>query len=245
MKSFLIEHYGNDIQFSANNKKNESDMVFSAHITASEIARKVKHLDVVEKAGESLRQAMKEVDCGLDDRFCDADELQRSWETIVMPDVWLTLYASVYHIPKSKLLKIKMVQMPDDESDGNDSDDEDGAPPEKEIEWTVPNWNAQLHSEFQMTYYRMHHGQRTTPLHSMIGQSINNKTRSKGILTILNRIGVSRSYNEVRRARNVLCQYTIQSSEANGVPIPSHFSVDGWCMGALDNEDYDDMSLHC
>ena len=78
VKRFLIEHYGNDIQCSANNKRNESNMVCSAHITASEIARKVKHLDLVEKAGESLRQAMKEVDFGLDDRFCDADELQRS-----------------------------------------------------------------------------------------------------------------------------------------------------------------------
>lgn len=71
-------------------------------------------------------------------------------------------------------------------------------------------------------------------------QSTYNKTRSREILTTLNRIGVSTSYNEVRRSRKLMCQYTFKCSQINGTPLPSHLSPSGWCTGALDNEDFDD-----
>ena len=93
-----------------------------------------------------------------------------------------------------------------------------------------------------MAYNHIHHSRRKTPLHTMIGQYIYGKTRSREIITTLNRVGTSTSYNDVRRARNLMCAYTVQSSEATGVPIPIHFSDHAWAFGAFDNEDFGDNS---
>ncbi len=59
VKKYLIDHYKDGIQFAPNPRKNESEIVFSAHITAAEMAAKVTNLNVLKLAGETLRQAMQ------------------------------------------------------------------------------------------------------------------------------------------------------------------------------------------
>ncbi len=86
----LADHFGDGIQICSNPRRNESQLVFSSNITAADIAVKIKNLDAVRQVGESLNKAAKQVYFGLDDKFCDAEELKHSWENTPMPDEWLT-----------------------------------------------------------------------------------------------------------------------------------------------------------
>ena len=82
-------------------------------------------------------------------------------------------------------------------------------------------------------------GCRKTPLHVMIGQGTYRKTRSRELLTNINNVGVSISYCEARRLRNLLCNYTLHLQNPDETPIQSHLSK-GWAMGAFDNENFED-----
>ena len=97
----------------------------------------------------------------------------------------------------------------------------------------------QLFSHFQITYYKLTKGKHKTPLQIMFGNSIYGKTRSKTIVTHLNSIGVTTSYQQLKRERKLKAQYTLS---LHNTPIPSHFSKNGWTMGALDNENFADQS---
>lgn len=75
----------------------------------------------------------------------------------------------------------------------------------------------------------------------MLGQSVYRKTQSKELLTTLNRIGVSTSYNDARRSRNLLASFTIQKS-VDETPIASHFNNSAFVISAIDNSDNNDNS---
>ena len=99
VKSFLVTHYGDAIQCCPNTRRNESEMFFSATISACDIASKLKNLNIMREAGQHLRSLLKEVNFGLGDTFCDAAELQDSWEKTQMPDGLLTFFSA---LPKVK-----------------------------------------------------------------------------------------------------------------------------------------------
>ena len=58
----------------------------------------------------------------------------------------------------------------------------------------------------------------------------------------MNKVGVSLSYNEVRRARNNLGRFTYFQSKNEGVPVPSHFSIDVFTIGVFVNFDHSNRS---
>ena len=66
--------------------------------------------------------------------------------------------------------------------------------------------------------------------------------KSRELITALNRIGTCVSYNEIKRTRSSLAQYTLHQSEKVGVPIPSHFVSDSFTSAAFDNFDHRDRS---
>ena len=76
----------------------------------------------------------------------------------------------------------------------------------------------------------------------MLGNSVYGKTRSKTIITNLNTVGVTTSYQELKRQRRLKAQYTLSCNKPNEAPIPTHFSSTGCTMGALDNENFADQS---
>ena len=100
----------------------------------------------------------------------------------------------------------------------------------------------QLSAHFQITYYKLTHGKRKTPLQILTTNSVYGRTRSKRIITNLNFIGATTSYPEMKRERRLKRQYTLSCSRPNEAPVPSHFSKKGWTMGALDNENFADQS---
>ena len=52
---------------------------------------------------------------------------------------------------------------------------------------------------FQQIYHFVHNGTEKTPLHVSIAQSIHNECRSKKLIKIMNRLGISISYDELER----------------------------------------------
>ena len=93
----------------------------------------------------------------------------------------------------------------------------------------------------QILYYQIHNGRQMTPLHLMTGHYIYDKTKSRSVITQINRIGACVSYNTVRKYREQLANYTVKAGSSN-VPIPSHFNTDDFTSAAFDNFDFNDRS---
>lgn len=55
-------------------------------------------------------------------------------------------------------------------------------------------------------------------------------------------MGVSLSYNDVRRSRCLLAAYAVAKSNRGEVPLPSTFTQDTYTFGAMDNGDFCDRS---
>ena len=85
------------------------------------------------EAGIQLRKAIQRVDFGLQDSFCDSQDLQDSWENTMMPESLLTFFSALFHIPKHKLFKTKArdlddminLEPSDSESESEEIDHED------------------------------------------------------------------------------------------------------------------------
>ena len=101
---------------------------------------------------------------------------------------------------------------------------------------------VQLFCLFQIMYYELQHGQKKTSLHLMTEHTIYDKCKSKELISSMNKIGVSASYQDVIRSRNLLSSYAILTSTVNNTPLPSHFTRDGFTIAALDNFDFHDNS---
>ncbi len=127
----------------------------------------------------------------------------------------------------------------DDVANGDNASPDDSS---HDIQWAVSNQQNQLNCLFQIMYYQMFNGARKTPLHASFGQYQYGKGRSREMLTVANRIGVSTSYNDVRRSRRLLAAYAVEKSADQEIPIPSTFTRDSFTIGAMDNADFSDKS---
>ena len=79
VKSFLIQKLGEGIKFCSSARKNESLMFFLADLSADDIARKVRSIDVIKNASHILREEIKSRTFGLEKKHCDAFDLQDAW----------------------------------------------------------------------------------------------------------------------------------------------------------------------
>ena len=85
-------------------------------------------------------------------------------------------------------------------------------------------------------------GRKKTPLHLFIAHSVCEKCKSRELLTPLNKLRVSVSYNEIQRVRSDLARFKYFQSKNEEVPISSHFSKGKFSIGAFDNFDHSDRS---
>ena len=218
VRRLLDDHFREDIGFTSNVRKNESDIFFSSEISAEALTVKLKNIDEFKAAGEGLRRLARGVDFGLEDSLCDATDVKNAWESTIIPDNWLTFLCSLYGISKTKALKQKQApDLPDDEED----EDEDYIPcrshtesnhGEEEESKAIKNKHQQLFSIFQILAYTINDGRKKTPLHTMMGQYVYGKTRSKNIITAMNKIGCSTGYDRTRKNRVLLAAYAVKSA---------------------------------
>ena len=130
---FLVESFDFFIRFCPSERKNESSMFFSSEIELQDIVNKMYSLDNIKTAAATMRQSLLELDLGLDDKLCDAEELKEAWTKKVMPDVLLTFFTTLFNLRLRNLLQAI------DEGSCANLDDENGNDDTDQI-W-MKEWN--------------------------------------------------------------------------------------------------------
>ena len=217
IKLFIKETFGDRIQFCVAERKHQSILVCSPSIIVNDAINLLRNTNVVKEAASKLRHALLNIDFGIDDKFCDSEELKTSWQTIRMPDDLITFEVA------------------------NDNDEDENEQYDVENAIARVHFKVSLfHSIFQIPYCNVHRGKKNTPFHIMNAAEIYKKCKSRELITSFNRCGVCVSYNSMKRHREALAKYAVRRSEPSGIPLPSHFSLNHFTLAAFDNFDHDD-----
>ena len=171
------------------------------------------------------------VDFDLNDRFCDAKDLEDSWENTKIPEPLLRFFGSLFNFQQEKFYV-------DSKQDQTDNEDE------------KPHANSNVSDEkrrkinslFQIMFYMLHNGCKKTPLHIMNSEAIYDACKSATLITSFNHFGLCTSYDELMRFQNDMASYTIESCD-DAVPFPSHFNRSMFTMAAFDNFDHEEATL--
>ena len=224
VKNYISETFGESIQFCKSERKNESLLVFSSSISMADVINTVRATDVIKEAAVEMRNALLNMDFNLDNKFCDAHELQDSWRNTVVPDTLMTFLSALFNMKKISLLK----QYHDEDEDE---------------EKTESNVTAKLMSLIQIMYYKINHGKKKTPLHVMNSHAIYDTCKSRTLITSFNRLGLCESYNSVKRQRRDLAKYAIIKNNTESIIcLPSHVSATSFTLAAFDNFDHLDRN---
>lgn len=243
VKHFLLKFFGTTIKFSTPTQNNKSLIVYSSKLTTEEMTEKVRSLNVLKDAGRLVRNALKNTDFNLDQKIGDAQELKNSWNSTLIPQTVIDFLSEVLQVGRLSLMSKSrengeiLFDITDDgelDSDTND-ENEEGLLKESSL-------FCRIMSIVQILYYNIHRGKKKTPMHLMTGHTVHEKCKSKSLITSLNKLGVSASYNQIMQARAKLAQYTIKSC-SSGISLPSHFVPHHFTTGAMDNFDHEEATL--
>ena len=96
-----------------------------------------------------------------------------------------------------------------------------------------------IKSPYQILYYSLHGEKEKRPLHLFIAHSVYKRYKSRQVLILLNKVGVSVGY-KVQILRNDLTYFTYFQSKKEGVTNLSHVSKDEFTIGAFGTFDHHD-----
>lgn len=220
IKLFMEETFGERIQFCISERKNQSTVVCSSSITVNDAVNLLRNMNIVKEAASQLRKALLGIYFGIDDKFCDSEELKNSWRTTRMPDDLITFLCELTNTNKSSFLHCycSTEVIDDKEEDENDQHETENAIARMHFKVSL------FHSIFQILYYQVHKGKKNTPLHILNEAEIYDKCKSKEVITSFNRYGGSVSYNSMKGHREALAKYAVHRSEHSGILLHSHFS---------------------
>ena len=161
VKLFVIEHFGEDIQFICLKRKNESMILFSSKLTVEDVVQEMKSIDIVKDTARMIRQSLNTVEFGLHDKFGDAEELSSSWNRCELPHILTSFFATLFNIPQAILIKSFLDSDNIFECDDEDLNDAPFASPQTARA-------VKVKSLYQMASYILHNGKKKTPLHVMM-----------------------------------------------------------------------------
>ena len=220
LKVLLTKKYGESLKFSVPKEANKSVMIFLDKFSAGEMADTIRASDPISQCAEIMRNELQQVNFGLGDKFCDSYDLDSSWKNITIPEPVLNF--------SSILLNFKM-----------DDFEESKIHTSKTLSETK---HRKVISLYQIMAYMVQNGKQRTPLHVVNGQAIHEACKSKTLITCFNHLGLSVSYDEIRRYHNDMASLVVETSQGN-VPIPSHFSSKAFTLAAFDNFDHEESTL--
>ena len=193
----MIEHFQDVIKFCQSEHRNESLLAFSSELEMRDVIQKLRSLSNIKAAAQAIRKSLLEAEFGLEDKFCDAQELKESWENIVLPTSVCAFFSILFDINQIKLMTHNLEEH-SSVSDGDDSMDEGDNDGDSIFETRKV---TKIKSLYQMMLYNVHNGRKKKLLHLMAAHNVYDKCKSRELITTLNRIGVCVSYNEVQRSR--------------------------------------------
>ena len=223
-KEILEEFFGNSIQFCESDRQNQFSMVFYSSMDITDVINTLRPLDGAKSAARTIREKLRNVDFGLQDKICDAEELKLAWRTAKIPDEVMVFFSEPFNIKKTMLLKDYYNEH--DEIDKTEADENNVLK------------SMKIGSMFQIMFYNLHSGNKRTPLHVMKVVEINERCKSRELITSFNRRGFCISYASMKKHRNDLAKFAIANSSEFDLPIPSHFSPSAFTISAFDNFDY-------
>lgn len=98
VKVLLTEKFGSELSFSQPKQANKSQMFFSTRVTtADKLAETIRSTDPIRECAETIRQCLLKMDFDLDDRFCDANDLETAAANMVVPDPLLKFFSVLYN----------------------------------------------------------------------------------------------------------------------------------------------------
>ena len=86
VKLFLVNKYGDRGSFSTPSQANKSALFYLDTVSPTDMADTIQDSDPVKDAAKMLRQTILPEDFELQDRFCDANDLKRAMNNIVIPN---------------------------------------------------------------------------------------------------------------------------------------------------------------
>ena len=203
-------------------------MVYSSSLDITDVINTLRSLDGVKSAARIIGDKLLNIDFGLQDKFCDAEELKLAWRTTKIPDELLVFFSELFNINKTTLLK-------DYYNEDNDID-------KTQIDENDSLKSMKIGSLFQIMFYNLHSGNKRTPLHVMNAVEIYERCKSRELITSFNRSGLCISYASMKKHRNDLAKLAMISSSESGLPLPSHFSPSVFTISAFDNIDHADKN---
>lgn len=218
VKSILITHFKEEISFSKPIDSNQSPICFLKSIKPEEMAEVIRtSSDSIKNSAQIIRDCLLKVEFNLNDSFCDAVDLQTAWDTKI-PEPFLLFLGTLFNI-----------------------DVEDTRLQYNNVE-EMSSIYTKFHAIFQILVYNLNKGKMRTPMHLANAQAIHETCKSATLIKSFNRLGLSSSYDEVRKYHNDMAMFTISSTENNLVPIPSHLDPLIFTIGAVDNFDHEETT---
>ena len=226
LKAFLEEEFQTNIQFCLSDSKNKSQFVYSSSVSVNDAINKLRSLDCVKNAAEHIRKVLLNVDFGLEDGFCDAQELKNSYSNTQLPGVLLTFFASLFNVNRTMLMKESLEEgeiclFDEDEEDYHENSNDQHQ-----------RLNLKMKTIFQNLFDQVVHGCKNTTLHILKAHAVYEHCRSRALITAFNRQGCSVSYKTMKTVR---ADIAILKSKDDYVPLPSHFSKSSFTIAAFDN----------
>lgn len=221
IKSCLIDYFGENIAFVYPKEKNKAQIFFSSQIKYHPIESQVKNC--VEECADILLNSLKEMDFNLKDKLCNENELKEAWMNQIIPEPFLIFFSRFFQCSQKDI-----------QQKFTDFDDE--TPHDSSIK------SIRIKSLFQIMYYVKKGGRVDTPLHILLGIFVYTYTKSKSTLSVLNRLGLTVSYDEILRIRARLATFIIENHQ-NKVPLPYHFNTRNYVTAAFDNFDCNEATI--
>ena len=222
-KALILNDFGVDVIFTLPKCSNKSSIVHSKDYSQADMVNQLRDIDPIRMCADMIRSSLLEVDFNLDDSFCDASDLEDSWNEMVMPDPVARFFSSLFKVDYD-VLKLKASEM------------------QSHDQHISKTRIRQILALFQIMYYDLHNGRKKTPMHVMNSEIIHDTCKSSTLVTAYNHLGLGQSYEELQRHHNDMATFIVKDND-NNVPLPSHFDPDEFTTGALDNFDHEEASL--
>lgn len=228
VKLYLLNMYGNDVSFFTPQSAKAPTIFFknSAVDSMPQHSDREMTSDILKQCGLLLRKCFLKEDFELNDKFCDANELEKAYRDIAIPDEVAEVFSTLFDFD------VKCNYNDPDNSQHKNLDDCD----------ISDGKMRKILSVYQVMFYIVNNGRKRTPLHMLNSEAIYNACRSKTLISSLNRFGLATSYDEVLRYHCDMASYITESNRGQ-VPLPSQFDRSRFTIGAFDNFDHEENTL--
>ena len=202
LKVLLTTKYGNQIRFSRPGSNKKSAMIYLDCVPSEQMADTIREHDAINACAKILRSSLLNVDFGLQDKFCDAHDLESAWNGTEVPEDLLRFFGALFNFSHTDF------NHPGSQTQSNDHD----------TEKISLSRRRKMVALFQTFYYVIHNGHKRTPMHIMNAQAIHETCKSSTLIQSFNHLGLCIGYDEVRRYHTDMATLTAEKNSSDTDP---------------------------